>query len=294
MWKRIQVRIPSEQPETIDDLVTALWDAGAKGTEVRDAETWCGLLESPFRPPPRGSTDVIGFFPPDATVALEQLGPGVHCVAQEHFDPDAWMNGWKQFFRPTRVSTRVTVRPSWEEKLPSGTHDVVLVLDPGMAFGTGTHATTRLCIQLMDERLVPTGTAPSLLDVGSGSGILTMTAQKLGAVELLGLDIDPDAVRTAHENWLSNDLPTPAPFATTPLAKISGSWDVVVANMISSRLKPLWKDLVRTCRPGGVLLVSGLLTSERDQFIAEMKGSELTLLEHRTDGEWCAICFEKR
>ena len=293
MWKRIQVRVFSEDEAVVESVVAALWEFGADGTEIRDRETWCGLVESPFLPPPIGATDVIGYFPPGGQVDVAQLGPDVNWVASEPFDPDAWTDGWRQFFTPTRVSRRLTVRPSWDDRLPPGEHGVVLVIDPGMAFGTGTHATTRLCLQLLDDRLVKSDDSPSVLDVGSGSGILTMAASQLGASRVLGVDIDPEAVRTASENWIANGLPEPPPYETTPIAEVDPGWDVVIANMISGILRRLRDDIVGACTVGGRLLVSGVLIAERDNFADDFAGADLELLESRAEDEWCALLFRR-
>jgi ribosomal protein L11 methyltransferase len=161
-----------------------------------------------------------------------------------------WAHAWKEHFRPVRAGRRVVVAPPWQEYQPESADDIVVVLDPGMAFGTGTHPTTRLCLLALEERLRP---GDAVFDVGAGSGILAIAAAKLGAERVVGIDIDPVAVRNASENVRRNDVE--ATVGIRPVgqwdAKDSG-FDLVVANIISRVLIELAEQLVAAVRPGGL------------------------------------------
>ncbi len=298
MWARLTVRIETTDTLLVERVSDAMWSAGAEGTEVRDQETFSSFAESAFRPPPLGTTEVIGYFPdPGAAEAFAppDLGVAMRVVAVEPFDPDAWKDSWKQYFPPTRISPRLTVRPSWDDALPPGEHAHVLVVDPGMAFGTGTHETTRLCLELMDRLLLPEGGgARSFLDVGCGSGILSIAADMLGAAPIAGVDIDPDAVAIAAENWALNGRTGPAPFSATPVAELEAASEVVVGNMLSRIVLSLRADLVRLTAPGGALLVSGVLVDEEARFREQFEGPELTLRERAVSGEWLALVYGRR
>jgi ribosomal protein L11 methyltransferase len=212
------------------------------------------------------------------------------------FDDTSWSESWRQFFMPARVSDRVVVRPSWTEELPDDGPALVLVIDPGMAFGTGTHETTRMCLQAVDEYLLE-HPGSTFLDVGCGSGILTMAADQLDAGRVLGLDNDPEAIRVAGENWVRNRLGdlAEAPFVATPLGEIEDQFDLVVANMLSGILLDLRSDLIRVTGSGGRLVLSGILESELERFVAQFASAPVEIERQQVTHGWAALwCVVKR
>ena len=211
---------------------------------------------------------------------------------------DDWANSWKEHFKPARIGKRFVIKPSWEEYAPAG-NDIILELDPGMAFGTGTHPTTKMCLEWLEAIRFgdpPFDTAPpravaTVLDVGTGSGILALGAAKLGAVRIEAIDIDPQAVAVARENLDLNGIGDDVTVSVTPLAAIIGEFDIVVANILAEELVRLREQLVRRIAPGGYLILSGILT-EREQFVVDGfadTGLHPSGCSH--EAEWSCICY---
>ena len=199
---------------------------------------------------------------------------------------ESWQDSWKQHWKPTRVGKRLVVCPSWENFQP-GAGDVVLRLDPGMAFGTGTHQSTRLCMELAEQ--IVTG-GEQVLDLGCGSGILAITALLLGAEGALGIDIDDVAVRVCTENAAMNGLEQRAGFRKGDLARgIDGQYQLIFANIIADVILKLLPDVPRLLAPGGWLIASGIL-SERAGEIESALGRLGLRVERKLENEgWCAL-----
>ena len=195
MWLRVHIHISPEGDA--EGIAAALWDIGAGGCEIQDAETSMT---------PRDDAEIIAYFPIETTIptvtGFLEAWSGATCLGSAVVEDQAWAEGYKQHFKATRVSARIAVHPPWDHGLPPGRYEAVVVIDPGMAFGTGTHETTRLCLEAIDELLLASPDT-HLLDVGCGSGILSIAAAQLGA-RVTAIDNDPDAVRVARENWLKN------------------------------------------------------------------------------------------
>ena len=173
-----------------------------------------------------------------------------------------WGENWKKFFKPVQVGSRFMVKPPWaKSRLKRG--QVPIVITPGMAFGTGTHATTKLCIQALEARLRKRGL--SVLDVGTGSGILSIAAAKLGAGEVWGLDIDGVAVRAARENVEQNSVSDIIKIRKTSIGHIRRKFDIVVANIDRKSLRRMRIPLLRHLNAQGFLILSGILEGERDR-----------------------------
>ena len=292
MWTLARYRLRSGLELDIDRLLEWIWQIGARGTETRDQETFAEFDSSAFDRRSGDSVEVIGYFPPEEDprskplpAPLEDL---VVDVAFEALDPDAWTDGWRQFFSATQVSPRVMVYPSWDPPAtaPSG---VTVQLDPGMAFGTGTHETTRLCVRILDRVLMQTPGA-TVLDVGSGSGVLSICAAKLGANSVRGIDIDPIAVDVAKENWQANGLDAAvAPFSSVALSELKERYDLVIANMLSSILRSLRYDLWRALARTGTLVLSGILDTEESTFLDAFLTCDHALVRRHQEAQWIAL-----
>jgi ribosomal protein L11 methyltransferase len=231
-----------------------------------------------------------------------------------------WANGWKAHFPVLRVGRRIVIRPTWRRhrRLPG---DVVLALDPGMAFGTGLHPTTRLCIAALEslaDRGVLTGTDVGLtegaagadaagesdadaagenkarlgarvLDVGSGSGILSIAAALLGASEVLAVDVDPIAVDASAANARRNRVTRRVRAREGSAPSGEGPWDVVLANLIASLLVRLADPLVEEVRPGGTLLASGIFENREAEVVEAFEARGLRVANRWTEGDWVAL-----
>ncbi|MBC8104230.1 MAG: 50S ribosomal protein L11 methyltransferase [Cytophagales bacterium] len=195
-----------------------------------------------------------------------------------------WADAWKQYFKPQRISDRFVVKPTWEP-FPASSSDLVIEIDPGMAFGTGLHATTRLCLRALEKQVLPGFT---VADVGTGSGILAIGAALLGASAVEATDIDPLAVRIARENVAVNhagDRITVREAAAPP----AGTFQVVVANILADVILAMASALFVATEPGGVLIVSGIIESRAGDVQRGLVAAGYALLQTDTEGEWVAI-----
>ncbi len=198
-----------------------------------------------------------------------------------------WRDRWKSYFHVTHVTNRVVIRPTWESYMPRP-GECILDMDPGAAFGTGGHATTRLCLMELDQ-LLPVS---SLLDVGTGSGVLSIAAAKLGVSRIQAIDNDPTAVEVAEENVATNSVWDQVAVSGIPLSEIEERFQVVVANIIAPVLLRLAPDLVTATAAGGHVLLSGILIEEVDEVSRFF--CELGMVEQSRDSENGWSCLHLR
>jgi ribosomal protein L11 methyltransferase len=203
-----------------------------------------------------------------------------------------WGENWKRFFKPVRVTSRVVVKPPWSStRLKKD--QISIDITPGMAFGTGTHATTKLCIRALEERLKRKGSL--VLDVGTGSGILSIAAARFGAAEVLGLDIDDVAVEMARENVMQNRIADTVKIRKGSIGEARGKFDVVVANIDLRRLRRMRRPLIRHLRSKGFLIVSGILEGEEGRIRRYYTETGLLNWAKVTqEGEWVCLTFQKK
>jgi len=278
-----------------DRAAWLLHEEDAGGVEIRDHE----ILPPPgMQPLPEGRAQVIGFFEGEADgeaiaarvrAALEEereageIRVGVSCLRDED-----WAETWKLHFRPLHVADRIWVLPPWEEA-PEGA--LTVVIEPGMAFGTGGHATTALCLEGLVEALDRRPGA-AVLDVGCGSGILGIGACRLGARRVVMIDNDPVAVRVARENAEKNGCAA-IEVSGTPVEAIAERFPIVVANILAVTLIDLAAPIADTVGPGGELLLSGILTRQIDDVVRAYEARGLALRERRTREDWALVWMER-
>ena len=202
-----------------------------------------------------------------------------------------WANNWKQFFHQKPVGERLLICPSWEEPQNPGNR-VVLPLDPGLAFGTGEHPTTRLMLEAMERYITPD---TDVLDVGCGSGILSMAALLLGAHSAVGVDIDPLAVKTAAENGANLGLTPPRyKMRLGNLAEaVEGQYQVVVANIVADAICLLSPDVPRFLTDDGVYLVSGILNTREAEVLAALNDCGFRVIDRKEGGDWLCLVTKK-
>lgn len=206
-----------------------------------------------------------------------------------------WSTSWKEYFKPLRVGARLVIKPTWEE-FSANDDDVLLHIDPGMAFGTGTHPTTMLCLTVLEKVLsgAPGKDAPmTALDVGTGSGILSIAAAKLGIEQVTAIDIDAEAVRVARENCALNDVEELVTITDTPLEMISGNYDVVLANILAEDLVRMAPDLIERLKSSGFLILSGILIEKEQMVIDGYAYPAISLREVAREGEWSCLVFRR-
>jgi ribosomal protein L11 methyltransferase len=268
---------------TAEQAVALLFEAGASGVEERD-DSVAPMPGS--RRPRAGRALLVAFFPDRASAARaarELPGAEVAEVALQD-----WGEAWKKGLTAFAVG-RVFVRPSWiDATAPAGGAEVVL--DPGMAFGTGTHPTTALCLEALDAALAARPGA-SALDVGTGSGLLAIAARKLGAGRVVATDNDPVAVRVAQENAARNGVELEVTGAE--VSAVAGPFDLVVANILANTLVELAPALAGQVAPGGTLLLSGVLAAQEEQVRRAYRGKGLRPARGRYQGEWVLLAMRR-
>lgn len=206
---------------------------------------------------------------------------------------EEWSSNWKSHFKPLRIGKRLIILPSWEEVAPSP-EQLLLRIDPGMAFGTGGHETTRLCLELLEKSInLIEAEPPSLLDLGTGSGILAMAAALLGAGRILALDIDPEAVEVALENLALNRLEDRIECGTTPLESVTECFDIIMANILAEELVRLAPPLAARLNPGGILILSGILAEKEELVFNGFAQVSLQFVETRRAGDWVAMLYKR-
>jgi ribosomal protein L11 methyltransferase len=203
----------------------------------------------------------------------------------------AWVEQWKRFYRPFKIGQHLVIRPPWEAYTAEAA-DVVLILNPGQAFGTGLHATTQLCLRLI-ERLSPTQGEARLLDLGCGSGILSLAGVLCGFASAMGVDVDRLAVWVARANARLNRLAKQATFGAGSIEAVSGRFEVVVANILLEPIVAMLAPLHRVIVPDGTVILSGVLTSEVPQLEQALSVHSWRVIQQVSQEEWAAVvCAE--
>ena len=287
----IEIIVPATATD-VDDVAALLADAiepAREGTEIRGDEV---VIWAPLETAEATLSEVRA-----AVAAFAEAGLGVdpESVRAQPALPEAeWRDAWKRYFHVSRLTRRIVVVPSWErDTFTAAADDVVIDLDPGMAFGTGTHATTRLVLAEL-ERLADDGAVPDrVLDVGAGSGILAIAAAKLWpASAVLAVDNDPIAVLACADNAAANQLTGRLTSAATSLADVAGQFPVVLANLQAHVLRALRDAIILRLAPGGTLVLSGLLTPQAPAVADEYVAAGVMLVAIRPspdDPAWSSV-----
>lgn len=238
------------------------------------------------------------------------IGNGIITLSETE-DKD-WLNNWKQFFKPFRIDENIVIKPTWEKLTDSKQDDLVIEIDPGISFGTGSHETTKLCILGIKRYIKP---GDLILDAGSGSGILSIVANKLGAGKVLGIDIDPIATRSAIENalvnkidaleWIydnHNSIPqTAVAFATGNILEDDGiridlakeKYDLIVANILADVIIPMSSVIDENMKKGAIFICSGIINTKEEEVKASLEKNQFTILEVNRMGDWVSFIVQK-
>ncbi len=308
-WIEARVTITSPEAETVLDLVAqSFLELGLKGVVMEDpqppdhAADWIDGL-------PAASTGyaVIGYFRDDETLPgncrqLEEsvgklLGSFAETDAETNYrriDEEDWSHSWKAYSKPAPIGKTIVIKPSWCE-YTAQKGQKILELDPGMAFGTGTHPTTVMCVQMIENVLQP---GHSILDVGTGTGLLLIAAALLGAAKGHGIDNDPMAVTIAQQN-LSLNTVDPASFRVSlgdlvaTLAELSNAYDLIVANILANAIKALTADIDALLAPKGVFIASGLLVKDEEEIKACFQQHGLITMTRMQQEEWLCLAAQR-
>ncbi len=215
-------------------------------------------------------------------------------VSYEILMDEDWAENWKCLFQVVRIGKQIVIKPSWESVTPAP-GEVVVEITAGMAFGTGTHFSTRLALILLEETLeeMKKKGPVSVLDVGTGSGILGIVAVKLGVEKVVGIDLDPRAVEIARNNAYLNQVTARMETSETPVAQVPGEFEIVVANILAEDLIEMKKELVGHMKKSGYLILSGVLTAKREMVREAFEAEGVVLDRDPTEDEWIGMRFKK-
>ncbi len=284
-WLRYTVRVPAAKAEACAAFLGTVSGAGVEIAAESAGETtiitYVGLDQSLEDKKAR----ITGF--------LATLEPAVHWSVESIADSD-WNRLWKEHFKPQRLTDRLVVKPSWTDYRPQP-EDLVIELDPGMAFGTGHHATTRLVLQLLEEYVCAGHPCGTVLDIGTGTGILAMAAALLGCSRVTAVDNDQEAVRVATDNVRANRLSDRITVSDTPLDQLPADYDIVMANIIHDTLVELADNICGRLALGGILILSGILRGDQTASIrSHYAGRRLACIRIIEADEWAAVVLQRK
>ncbi|WP_068501990.1 50S ribosomal protein L11 methyltransferase [Paenibacillus kribbensis] len=320
LWNEITIHTSEEAIEMISNF---LHEAGAGGVSIEESgslnkprDTSYGQwYDRPLNDIPEGQAIIKGYFAEEVDMdsiraqiepRVEELrtfdiNPGEVRYELKTVNEDDWANAWKQYFKPLRVSDRLTIKPTWEDYEPASEDEKIIELDPGMAFGTGTHPTTSLCLRTL-ESVIKGG--EEVIDVGTGSGILAIGAIKLGAKHVLALDLDPVAVSSARENTRLNGLEERITIKESDLLSVLNTSDptlgiqlpvkLVVANILAEIILLFIDDVYKALEPGGTYIASGIWKNKEEVVETALKAAGFEIAEIRRDEDWLAFVARKR
>ena len=299
-WTDIRVTVPRRWADTAEAIATGISGGGIYIEDYADLEqqvmaiAHVDLIEPELLARDRDKVIVHMYLSPEENPAqvLQLLHDRLSAAGAEYtldtagVEQEDWENGWKAFYHAMTIGSRLAVVPSWETM---DTDRAVLRLDPGMAFGTGTHETTSLCLEALDQ-LVQGG--ERVLDIGTGSGILAIAALKLGAKTAEGVDIDPMCVRTAGENAALNGVQDKFTVLVGDLSdKASGKYDIICANIVANAILSLAPAIPGLLAPGGHFMASGVIDTRKDEVAAGLAAAGLRVYEVREKNGWeCFLC----
>lgn len=315
-WNKFTLKTRTEAE---DIVISTLAEVGIQGVEIEDRQP---LTESDKQQmfvdilPDMPADDGIAYLNfyldeeedkesilADVREALDELrlfmDIGEATIVESQTEDKDWINNWKEYFRQFYVDD-ILIIPSWEEVKEEDKGKMIIHIDPGTAFGTGMHETTQLCIRQLKKYVTPT---TELLDVGTGSGILSIVALKLGARHAVGTDLDVCAVPAVEENKAANDIDRDAftmmigniiDSQETQDAVGYGKYDIVVANILADVLVMLTPVIVKQMKPGGIYITSGILAEKESVVRDAVSHAGLTVEEVTYQGEWVSVTARKR
>lgn len=312
-WTAVKVVTSSEAVEAVSYLLT---NEGAVGVQIEDAKDFANLKPGRYGkygeiidpndiPHRKSGAAVTGYFQqnvfvPELITTIQekvnklkdyQLDPGAATVTSEAVNNKEWATVWQKYYHPLRVTNQLTIVPQWENYQPSSSSEKLIVLDPGMAFGTGTHPTTRLMLEAL-EIVVHGG--ESMIDVGTGSGVLSIAAKLLGAGQVEAYDIDDVAVRSAKKNINLNQSAKDIKVGVNSLLDgIHTQVDLVVANILAEIIVPLVPQAYENLKPGGQFLVSGIIKDKAELVETELKKHHFIVDQKLQMKDWYGMIAHK-
>ena len=300
LWTDIEITVPQAYAGTAEAIATMVANGGIYIEDYSDLEqqAWeiahVDLIEQELLDKPRDVVKVHMYLAPDENPAevlplfkerLEASGIPYE-LATNGVEQEDWQNAWKKYYHAMDIGKRLAIVPGWEQY---DTDRTAITMDPGMAFGTGTHETTALCLEVLDERVRG---GERVLDIGTGSGILAIAALKLGAAAAEGVDIDPMCVRTAGENAARNGVEDRLTVLVGDLSdKASGVYDLITANIVAAAILSLAPHVPALLAPGAVFIASGIIDTRKEEVLAGLRAAGLEPFDVREKRGWvCIVC----
>jgi len=304
-WVEIKVKTTTEAIEAVSNI---FYEAGVAGVVIEDPKIYLRPHDSSdwdYMDIPEGLdfevVQVTGYLAEDSSLAertkvirdrISQLPSfgidiGKGEVAITTISEENWGEAWKKYYKPTHIGKHIVIKPSWEQYKPKTSDEVVIELDPGMAFGTGTHETTMLCLEILENYMKKDYT---VIDIGCGSGILSIACGKLGAKKVLAIDKDENAVKVATENIKRNNLDNCVKaIKGDKLQGVDFKADIIVANIIADVIIDITKDVGLYLNDGGIFISSGIIKDRKLSVIEAMEKNGLDLIQQFEKGEWVAL-----
>ena len=310
-WSEISIHTTNEAIEPISNI---LHEAGASGVVIEDPFELVKIREDQFgeiyqlnpKDYPEEGVIVKAYLPINSflgetieeiksainNLIIYNIDIGKNDVSVSEVHEEEWATAWKKYYHPVKISKRFTVVPTWEEYTPVNSDELIIELDPGMAFGTGTHPTTVMSIQAL-ERTVKKG--DSVIDVGTGSGVLSIAAAMLGAEKVKALDLDEVAVQSAKLNLELNKVHTFVNVSQNNLLEgISDEVDVVVANILAEVILRFTDDVAKTVKPGGYFIAAGIIQQKKDQVKESIETAGFDIEETLRMEDWVAFIAKRK
>ena len=303
-WTEIKIRATAETEDLISNI---LYDVGATGLSIDDPAEILQLSKS------KKDWDFIdaslldisseeilikAYFSEseDIEKKVKEIEKNIkdmpilnienHRISTTKVDENDWAESWKKYYKPIRIGRRILIMPSWEEDV-SLENDIVIELDPGMAFGTGTHETTMMCTEALEDYVKPSST---VYDIGTGSGILGIVAAKLGATKVLGVDLDPVCVKVANENIEMNNVEDVVEIKNGDLLEVvEGKADIIVSNIIAEIIAGMTPDLKNYLNRGGIFITSGIIIEKISLVEKALIENGFKILEIKKLNSWACI-----
>jgi ribosomal protein L11 methyltransferase len=311
-WSEICIHTTNEAIEPISYI---LHEAGASGVVIEDPFELIKVREDQFgeiyqlNPDdyPEEGVIVKAYLPVNSflgetvdaikksinNLIIHNIDIGINKVTICEVHEEEWATAWKKYYNPVKISEKFTIVPTWEDYTPVSSDELIIELDPGMAFGTGTHPTTVMCIQAL-ERIV--NNEDEVIDVGTGSGVLSIAAALLGAKQIQAFDLDEVAVKTARINIKLNKVNQKVDVSQNNLLDnvLENSADVVVANILAEVILRFTDDVARVVRPEGYFIASGIIQKKKDQVIDALISVGFSIAETIMMEDWVAIIAKKK
>jgi ribosomal protein L11 methyltransferase len=302
-WIKIEISTPSDLMDALGNFLT---ETGAQGVFQESLTPQSTAADFPE---PVVEEILKAYFPQDIRsekriVALQKYIDSLHEIFPDFEKPSFtteiicdpnWGEQWKKYFKPIRVSNNIIVKPTWERYTPDS-RDIVIEIDPGMAFGTGQHASTRMCIEAIEDVIMKDRSIKEwkVLDVGCGTGILGITAAKMGAQDVICVDIDKKAIEIAGENAAINNVENFLHISSKNVATVNTPRNLIIANLTAKLLLNLRPHLIQLLLPEGYMIISGIIELDAKNIEEQFSADPLTLHRMITEKEWVCYVLRKK